>query len=145
MSLIVPIADAVKAALEAATFSLPFTVERVYVPVHQLEELSEIRVSVVAGPVSSERLGRGTARQRDYSIDLGIQRRAVATREECDPLVHLVEEIDEFWFNRPLAMPEGGVAATCFASQIKVPYDLGHLDTERVFTAVIQLTIRVVV
>ncbi len=49
-AVITDLADAVVDKLNAASLSQSFTAERAYVPIHQLEQLSDLKVSVVPVP-----------------------------------------------------------------------------------------------
>lgn len=94
MSTISTLADAVAAHINTGTYSRPVSAERVYQPVFTLEDLKDLRVSVVPRTVGI------SAASRDSSIfecviDVGLQQKLPAENEqaEIDALLDLVEEI----------------------------------------------------
>jgi len=140
MSVLVQIADAVVAELNAAGFSRPFTAVRSYRPRFELSELETLRVSVVARNVEIEVDSRDpAAHQHDYQVEVAVQTRiAEADAAHVDPLMDLVEEIADFWRGRVLDDPD----ATCIALEQPAPYFLPHLTEMHVFTSVVTLTFR---
>lgn len=147
MSDIVDIAEAVKDALNAATLSMAFTAERLYVPVYEIRSLSGLKVSVIAASSEDERLSRA-ASLATHRIDVGVQNRigtGAMTESEiraaCDPLMDLAEEIADLFDGEPLA---GYTQAKCTETSMRVLYLPQMIDTHRVFTSVVTLTFQVV-
>ncbi len=138
MSTIVAIADAVAASLNAGTFSQPFSAQRLFQPAFTLEELADLKVSVVprstAISVSSRDAG-----QFDHAIDVGVQKK-VADDSEIDGLLDLVEEIaDHLRLKRLPEFPEAawlGIAHEPVVSS-------EALNEHRAFTSVLTVTYRV--
>ena len=54
MSTVVDVADAVVTALNAGSFSQPFTAERAYLPCYELDDIKQLRVTVVPKTVEMQ-------------------------------------------------------------------------------------------
>lgn len=137
MSRITDIADAIVAALNAETFSLPFTSARFYRPIYEIKDLKTLRVTVVPRGDESEDASRSEV-QHDIQVDIAVQIHvADMGLATLDPYMDLVEEIVDFiqakrtfgvgsWMqtdNRPIFAPE-------------------HLSEQRTFTSIITVTLR---
>lgn len=139
MSRVTDIADAVVAALNAAEFALPFTAERRYRPVFGLAELETLRVSVVPASVEDDTATRGCT-QEDPQIDVGVQQKVADTENETlDPLEDLAEAIADHF--RQQRLP-GHPTAICTKASRNPLYVPEHLDTKKVFLAIVRLTFR---
>lgn len=139
---IIAIADAVVAAINAGTFAYPHPVAagREYVPVHELDDLVDLAVTVVPTGLTASLLDRGSRYLFDYLIDIGIQRRTEPTNAERDAMMYLVEQVVDLLRVNPLALPAGVARCVGVANApIFVPQ---HLDEKRVFTSVVTLTYR---
>jgi hypothetical protein len=140
VSTVLNVADALVATLNSTTLSLPITAQRLYVPNFDLEEISELRVSVVPREVVISALDR----RRDFhevAIDVAVQKKfAKGDAAEIDPLVSLVEEISEvFKHSRLDSFP----AAIWARTQIVVLYSAEHWEQLRQFTSLLTLTFRI--
>jgi len=141
MSTIAAIADAVAAHINAGTFSQPVSAERMYQPAFTLENLADLRVSVVPRTVGI------AASSRDSSlfecvVDVGVQKKLPAAGEdaEIDALLDLVEEItDHLRFKR---LPDAAEAAWAGIAHEPV-VSSESLEQHRVFTSVLSVTYRV--
>ena len=91
MSTIVAIADAVAAALNAGTFSVPVEAVRMFQPVFTLEELQALRVSVVPRSTGITTASRDSS-VFECQIDVGVQKK-VSGDAEIDGLLGLIDEI----------------------------------------------------
>ena len=69
---IVAIADAVTAELNGHSFSQPFAAQRLYLPVFDLQSMSDLKVTVVPRGISSSALDRSRD-SFDYQIDVAVQ------------------------------------------------------------------------
>ena len=138
-SSIVAIADAIVIALNAATFSQPFTASREYQPIFELSDLSAVVVSVVPKSISIDTETRQQT-QRDYDIDLGVQMHTKLNSEN-DDLMALSEEIADFFRGNPVTTPETGITHLVNAD-IDPIFAPSHLTEQHVFTSVIKLTFR---
>jgi len=145
-AVVLDIADAVVTALNAASLSQSFTAERAYVPIHELQDLADLKVSVVAASLSGTMLDRALLYLFDYVIDIGIQKTIglggmtdAEINTAADPLTILVQEILDLFRGTPLtAYPQ----ARCVAVENRPIYVPLHIDEKRVFTSVVSLTFR---
>jgi len=134
---ILNLADAIVTELNGHTFSLPFTSERGYLPTFDLQEMDELKVTVV--PKEDDgKLDTRTASTHDYAIDIGVQKKPPAIdNTDLDPLMLLVQEIaDHFLFGKQAA------GATLISPTVRVLYLQEHLQKLRQFTSVVALTFR---
>jgi len=139
MALIADIADAVVAELNAGSFSVPFTAERLYRPDFELPEMKDLHVSVVPHGLEMTTAGRGLS-QHDVQIDLAVQKKLdAADNAEIDALMGLVEELAEFLRTKR----QFGDAAWVRTENSPV-YSQEHLGELRQFTSVLTATLRVV-
>jgi hypothetical protein len=140
VSVILDVANAVVASLNAASFSQELTAERRYRPTFELADLDTLRVSVVP---KSLRIGSATraANYFDCAIDVGVQKKVnVDEPAEVDALMNLVEEItDHLRMSRLEALPE----AAWLSIENEPVFAPEHLDQERVFTSVLTVRYRV--
>jgi len=132
------IADAVVAALNDHTFSQALTAARAYRPVFELQDMKDLRVTVVPKAVELTIAGRGLA-QSDVQIDIGVQKKLTDTDDaEIDALMDLVQEIADFL----RATGRFGDAAWIKTDNAPI-YSQEHLGELRQFTSVLTLTLRV--
>ncbi|MBX3384528.1 MAG: hypothetical protein KF864_13580 [Phycisphaeraceae bacterium] len=141
MSTLVGVADAVAAHINAGTYSRPVTAERTYQPAFTLEDLKDLRVSVVPRTFGI------SAASRDSSIvecviDVGVQQKLPAEGEqaEIDALLDLVEEIaDHVRLTRLPGAPEAAWVGIAHEPVVSSE----SLEQHRVFTSVLSVTYRV--
>lgn len=141
MSTIASIADAVAAHINAGTFSQPVSAVRMYQPAFTLEDLKDLRVSVVPRTTGI------TAASRDSStfecaIDVGVQQKLPAEDEQAaiDALLDLVEEIaDHLRLKRLPDAPEAAWVGIAHEPVVSSE----SLEQHRVFTSVLSVTYRV--
>lgn len=141
MSTIAAIADAVAAHINAGMYTRPVTAARVYQPAFTLEDLKDLRVSVVPRTVGI------SAASRDSSIvecviDVGVQQKLPAENEEVeiDALLDLAEEIaDCLRLTRLPGAPEAAWAGIAHEPVVSSE----ALEQHRVFTSVLSVTYRV--
>ncbi len=138
MSTLTALADAVKQSLNGASFSMPFTAERLHQPSFNLAELATLRVSVVPKSQAIATASRGNS-FFDCAIDVGVQKK-VADDAEVDDLLDLVEEIaDHLRLKRLEQYPS--------AAWLSIEHDpvvaAEHLDQNRQLTSVLTVTYRV--
>lgn len=133
-SVVIRIAEALVADINAASWSQSFTAVRSYLPRFDLGDLATLRVTVVAIDLAREPLARSIEKGA-YRIDVGVQKRLASERAaEIDPLMYLVQEITDFVYLKPLASYD---AAFCVAMENKPLFDLEHMRKSRVFTSVL--------
>ena len=138
MARITDIADAVVAAMNGHTFSQAFTAARAYRPVFELQDMKDLRVTVVPKAVELTTAGRGLA-QSDVQIDIGVQKKLADTDDaEIDALMGLVQEIAD------LIRATGRFGDAAWIKTDNAPiYSQEHLGDLRQFTSVLTLTLRV--
>jgi hypothetical protein len=141
----IQIADAVTAALNAATLSQSFTAVRHYLPEFDLKEMETLHVSVVPAELDEEMADR-TRDRAEYKIHVAVQKR-VAKQDPpgidtaaIDALMQLVEEIDDLFRHKRLA---GYEQAHWAKTENKPIYDPKHLKEHGQFTSLLVFTFRV--
>jgi len=139
MALIADIADAVVAELNAGSFSVPLTAERLYRPDFELPDMKDLHVSVVPHGLEMSTAGRALS-QHDVQIDLAVQKKLdAADNAEIDALMGLVEELAEF-----LRTKRQFGDAVWVRTENSPVYSQEHLGELRQFTSVLTATLRVV-
>lgn len=148
-SIIIQIADAVTVELNETEWSLPFRATRVYVPVHELRDLSVLAVTVVPKSLKPRLLNRAGANMYDYFIDIGIQQVigvGPMTDSEinaaADPLMALAEEIVGSFFLEDLKVSFTPLPKCIDAENVPI-YHPSDIDEKRLFTTVVTLNYRV--
>ena len=140
MATVLNVADAVVAELNAATLSQSLTAERLYVPNFNLEDVKELRVSVVPRELASTSLDR----RRDFMeamIDVAVQQKFdKGDAPEIDPLLNLVEEIGDLFRHKRL---DSFPAAMWSKTQHVVLYSPEHWESLRQFTSLLTLTFKI--
>jgi hypothetical protein len=134
----VAIADAVTAELNGHSFSQPFNAHRLYLPIFDLQAMSELKVTVVPKSISSSSLDRSRD-NFDYQIDIAIQKKTPNEIAVIDSLMLLVEEIGDHFRSSPLSSFPG---ARCTSVENTPVYAPDHLQELRQFTSVLTLTFR---
>ena len=139
MALIADIADAVVTELNAGSFSVPFTAERLYRPDFELSDMKDLHVSVVPHGLEMSTAGRVLS-QHDVQIDVAVQKKLdAADNAEIDALMGLVEELAEF-----LRTKRQFGDAVWVRTENSPVYSQEHLGELRQFTSVLTATFRVV-
>ncbi|MGV3483366.1 MAG: hypothetical protein ACO1RT_02980 [Planctomycetaceae bacterium] len=137
MTTVLQIADSVTAQLNAAALSRSFTAERLYVPNFDLEDMKELRVTVVPREVELGPLDREQNRCH-AKIDVAVQKKfSAGSNAEIDPLVTFVEEIADLFRLKRLASFS---AARCVKCEHAVLYSSEHWEQLRQFTSLLTLT-----
>ena len=139
MSMITQIANAVKTELNDTDFSIPFTAEIALLPVFELKDMRELKVTVVPKAQSFTRLSRGES-GREVQIDIGIQKK-FSGESEADELLGLVEEIAARFDSKRLTDFENAICAKIQNDPVYAPE---HIEQYRQFTSVLTLTFKVV-
>jgi hypothetical protein len=108
MSLVINAADAVAAEINAAppdAFGHEFIATRRVLPVFELTDLTDLRVTVVPKGVEISGSTRSTS-QYDISVDVGVQRKLTSDGGEVDAQIEslgeLVDRIADYLRRRPL-------------------------------------------
>ena len=141
MPLITQVAEAVITELNGATFSLPFTAVRSYLPRSELAELKTLKVTVVPSGLSVVTASRGQT-QQDVAIDVAVQQKlAGEDNADLDPLLALAEEIAAHFRGKRLSSFSNAIWVK---TEFKTIYAPDHIDQLRTFTSVVTLTFRVI-
>ena len=140
MPVVVDVADAVVTALNAGSFSQPFTAERAYLPCYELDDIKQLRVTVVPKAIEIQVKDRGTT-QDDVAVDIAVQQKlSAADNSEIDGLLTLVQEIaDHLRFGQFAA-----IGAVWVGTRNEPVFAQEHIDQFRVFTSLLTLTYRVI-
>ena len=142
MALIIDIADAVTAELNAApagTFDPAFTAVRRVLPEFELSELAELRVTVVPKAVEISGSTRAVG-QFDFQIDIGVQKKLGKDLDaEVATLCGLMDALAGYLRRRPLA---AALHAAWVRTQNDPVYAPEHLAEQRTFTSVLTVTYR---
>lgn len=141
MSTIATIADAVASHINAGTFAQPVNAVRMYQPAFTLEDLADLRVSVVPRTVGIAAASRDSS-TFECVLDVGVQMKLPAQDEqgEIDALLDLVEEItDHLRLKRLPDAPEAAWAGIAHEPVVSSE----SLEQHRVFTSVLSVTYRV--
>jgi hypothetical protein len=129
---LVTVAEAVKTALTATVTGSPWsgTISRDWVPVHPLEDLAALTVTVVARAQDRTQIAR-VGWRRANTVDVGVQGRA-ATTADVDALVGLTESL--------AAILEQTKVNGRSPDSVKVDPtpDEGHLHEKGLYTAIIR-------
>lgn len=141
MPLITQVAEAVVAALNSTTFSLPISATRSYLPRVELADLKTLKVTVVPSSVSVVTASRGRT-QQDVAIDVAVQQKLTGEdNADLDPLLAIAEEIAAHFQGKRLdSFPDAAWVKTEF----KPIYAPEHIEQLRTFTSVLTLTFRVI-
>lgn len=133
------IADAVVASLNAILFVPPFTARRAWLPVHDLGEMDQLRVTVVPTTRTLSTVSRA-AIQVEHRIEVAVQRRVdPADLPAVDALVALCSDIAEHLTGAVLpALPDVRWAKTEHTLLVAPE----HLNELRQFTGLIAVTYR---
>lgn len=142
MSLVIDIADAVAAELNAAppdTFSQAVTAVRMVLPEFDLADLAELKVTVV--PKAVEIMGATrSACQYEIAVDVGVQKKLGKDLDtEVGALATLVDEIADYLRRRALSATPWAAWSAIRNEPVYAPE---HLAGERVFTSVLTVSYR---
>jgi hypothetical protein len=132
----VQLADALVAELRTGQFARAFVPVRRLLPVRELAELDELRVTVIPRAMESVPLARATEK-RTFTIDIGVQQRVGQDVEhDAAAVMGVAEEIAEFLRNRTLAEKK---EASYVGHGIDPIYSPEHLEELRVATSVVTM------
>jgi hypothetical protein len=137
-STVIQIADSVVAEINAGDFSKKsLSAQRLYVPNFDLEDMKELRVTVVPREVEYLPLDR-VSNKYHATIDVAIQKKfSKGDAKEIDPLVMFVEELADYFRLKRL---NSYVAARCIKVENAVLYSTEHWTQFNQFTSLLTLT-----
>jgi len=141
------VADAVVAALVGHTFSAPYNTPlpatRMYIPAYTLQDVATLKVPVVPRGVTTTVASRGKMQELDFRIDVSvIQQVPDTSNATVDPLMALVQEINDFLLVTTLATGVGMVRPTSISIANEPHYDDDRLEAMSVFQSVLSVTWR---
>jgi len=140
MSTITAIADAIAVHVSAGTFSQPVLAVRMFQPAFTLEDLKDLRVSVVPRTVQMTPVTRDSL-AIEYVVDVGVQKKLPADNAdaEIDELLALVETIaDHLRLQRLPGFPDAAWVGISNEPVVSTE----ALEQHRVFTSVLSVTYR---
>lgn len=138
----VEIAAALVTRLNEATFSQPVQAARDYSPARALPDLAStqaVKATVVMTARADAPAGR-KVRENEYTLQVGIQKRAEPTDAGFDPLVLLTEEVADHLVDYPALAGTGGRVVRAEVLAVYLPDDADELRT---FSSVIEVAVRV--
>lgn len=137
------LAEAIKDALNAETFSMPFTATRKRKPEFTLEQLDTLRVTVVPASTATEQLTRGKL-EDTVKVDVAVQQRLADAEDETegDALSYLLEQIKDFFVRYTLTSPAAECLEINTVEGAEAGYSPAHLRELSVYTGVIRSTWR---
>ncbi|XHC26967.1 MAG: hypothetical protein ACFHWZ_14160 [Phycisphaerales bacterium] len=141
MSTISTLADAVAEHINAGTYAQPVSAVRTYQPAFTLEDLGELRVSVVPRTTTVSAASRESSTY-EHVLDVGVQKKLPAEDEQAaiDDLLGLTEAIgDRLRHTRLVGFPEAARAGLAHEPVVSSE----SLEQHRVFTSVLSVTYRV--
>jgi hypothetical protein len=136
------IADAVVTALNSGSFSQTFTAVRRYVPMVDIPKLraAGLTVTVLIGVKDEASRTSRDANEHDIRILIGVEKvietadvSAALANGELDPLLQLVEEINDFFTSATIAQ----TVALFLQASILNPYHPPSLLTEKIFRGIV--------
>lgn len=141
MSTISTLADAVAEHINAGTYAQPVSAVRTYQPAFTLEDLGELRVSVVPRTTTVTAASRESS-TFEHVLDVGVQKKLPAEDDQAaiDELLKLTEAIgDVLRHSRLAGFPEAAWAGLAHEPVVSSE----SLEQHRVFTSVLSVTYRV--
>lgn len=141
MSTISTLADAVAEHINAGTYAQPVSAVRTYQPAFTLDELGELRVSVVPRTTTVTAASRESSTY-EHVLDVGVQKKLPAEDDQAaiDELLELTEAIgDRLRHTRLAGFPEAAWAGLAHEPVVSSE----SLEQHRVFTSVLSVTYRV--
>jgi len=141
MSTISALADAVADHINEGTYAQPVSAVRTYQPAFTLEELGELRVSVVPRTTTVTAASRESS-TFEHVLDVGVQKKLPAEDDQAaiDELLELTEAIgDRLRHTRLAVFPEAAWAGLAHEPVVSSE----SLEQHRVFTSVLSVTYRV--
>jgi hypothetical protein len=137
MSIATDVADAVVAELNGHTFEPTFEAKRKAIPEFDLDQLRELRVTIIPRSLGKKAASR-TETRHTVAVDIGIQKKILSDLDtEVAELGELVDAISDYLCRRKL--PDAPWASW-HSDENEPIYAVEHLINHRVFTSV--LTVR---
>lgn len=151
-AIVIDIADAVVEKINGAMLSQVVTAERSYVPIHELRDLINLKVSVVPAELEGTLTDRSGRNMYDYIIHVGVQQSIgnghltnTQINAAADPLMLFSQEIADLFDGQAVSIGDAYslVRQTRCIDVKNMPiFAPAHLDDLRVFTSLLSLTFR---
>ena len=144
MSTTVEVAEAVEAAINAATFSLtPDNVVRSYFPIQELKDIgTDLTLNIVTGDRERERSNRSQIRE-EVTVSVSVEQKlAGRTNAIIDPLIALTEEIEDELEGR--LTTTGGLDCHWIKTELVVPWSYDILKKEGLYFSISKFTYRII-
>ena len=133
------IAEAVKVALNAGSFSANFTAERAYMPRKELSTLTRLAVLVVPKAIEQTRLDRRNSVREEVQIDVAVMQKVASDNVSAvDALADLVQEIADYL--RETEIDAGDIDAGWMRCENSPIYSPDMLDGSGAFVSVLTIT-----
>lgn len=136
------IADALAAGLASYTFSPPYASinpVRRYVPDYEIAELGSLHVSVVPGPVTTEKTARGSDLFQ-HQIAVVLARQTDGSNADLDALGQLAEEILDAIRSEALDTPTMPPMCRYLSAEMETSLDRDAMTDRRVYLAQLAIT-----
>ena len=134
------VTDTLNAGVAEDAFSASFNAERAYLPVYDLPDMADLKVTVVPKRRTIAGGTRG-ANQQDIAVDIAVQKRVnPADLTESDALVALIESIGNYLRFKRLELD--GIAASWLSIEHEPVYAPEHMEQMNQFTSVLTVTYR---
>ena len=144
MSSTVEVAEAVEAAINAATFSLtPDNVVRSYFPIQELKDIgTDLTLNIVTGDRERERSNRSQIRE-EVTVSVSVEQKlAGRTNAIIDPLIALTEEIEDELEGR--LTTTGGLDCHWIKTEPVIPWSYDILKKEGLYFSISKFTYRII-
>ena len=139
MSNAIAITDEVVALINTAVFSEPVTAVRKVLPLYELKDLADLKVTARPVSLDVEPNSRESG-QYNWDIEIGIQKHMENIEAEIPGLAALVMEIVKFLRGKPLSVSK----ALWVKSAVDPLYSVEHLQGGSVFTSIITVTYKTI-
>lgn len=141
-NILIELADAVVAELNATTFSQAFSAKRSYRPRFDRKELASLRVSVVPVVSSTEVTGRAVTEVAP-AVEVAVQKAIDGPEDTAtiDGLMGLLQEVQDHFLGGGLTLASGPQAACIGCTQVpgaEAGYSVKFLDELHAFTGIVR-------
>ncbi len=133
-SFIEQIVDAVVTALNSTEFSQEFTAVKEFLPVSEVKDLINLKVSVVPALTENTRANRKNTFMSQHTINIGVAQK-ISQDSDIAILLTLSEEINDHL--RALALVVDSTDVICETTRFETLYSAELLREKRVFLSVI--------
>jgi len=134
------VTDVLNAGVADQAFDTEFTAVRAYLPVYELPEMTDLKVTVIPKQVVLTG-GSRSAAQQDVAVDVAVQQRVdPQDLDAVDDLMDLVEAIAGYLRSRRLVLD--GLHASWLRAEHEPIYAAEHMEQMNQFTSILTVTYR---